>query len=72
MVGESRKARLFLFTAMIARTTTFRYATNVAGDLLGYRNMIALQMKISKNEAASHDQSHGYKKYDDYGYGDYD
>eukprot|EP00959_Pyramimonas_sp_CCMP1952_P051441 1074767-Pyramimonas_sp.AAC.1 len=62
-IGDTGKAWLFFSRSGIAECQLADLRLKVGGDLTRYREMIALQMKISKNESASYDQSHGYKQY---------
>ena len=62
-IGDSGKAWLFFSRSGIPERQLADLRLKVGGDLTRYREMIALQMKISKNESASYDQSQGYKQY---------
>ena len=64
-IGDTGKCWLFFSRSNLPERTLADLRLKVNGDLTRYREMIRLQLKISKNEQASHDQHQGYRQYYD-------
>ena len=71
-LGDTGKCWIFWSRSNLPERVLSDLRLKVNGDLSRYRDMIRLQLKISKNEQASMDQHGGYKNYHGDSYNDYD
>ena len=60
-IGDTGKCWLFWSRASLPERQLADLRLKVNGDLSRYRDMIRLQLKISKNELASSEQASGYR-----------
>ncbi len=61
VLGDTGKCWLFWSRSNLPERQLADLRLKVNGDLSRYRDMIRLQLKISKNEQAADEQHHGYK-----------